>query len=274
MQLEVHPNISLEIIDLGAGGSTPLLLVHGFGGAKEDFADHLQALGQTRRVVTLDLRGHGGSSKPDTPAAYSLDVLAADVVAAADALGLDRFDLLGHSMGGMLARRIVLQHGARVRGLVLMDTCPGPLPGIEIEIADAGAELVRTHGMDELKRVLDALAEAASGPSQVLSEQRPGYREFNDWKFAQLSPVMWATLLQEMVREPDQLHLFPGIAVPTMVMVGAQDEAFVDSAHAMTAALPDVVLKIIPDAAHAPQFEQPEAWLAALNAFLAELDAR
>ena len=61
-----------------------LVLVHGFGGAKEDFADHVEALARHHRVVTFDLRGHGQSDAPDEPSAYSLDRLAADVLAVAD----------------------------------------------------------------------------------------------------------------------------------------------------------------------------------------------
>ena len=66
------------------------------------------------RVVVFDLRGHGESGSPAEPSAYSLDRLAADVLAVADSLGLDTFRLLGHSMGGMVARRVVLAHPGRV----------------------------------------------------------------------------------------------------------------------------------------------------------------
>ena len=79
---------------------------------------------------SFDHRGHGESDKPDDPLAYSLDRLVADTLAVADAVGLSRFRLLGHSMGGMVARRIVLGHPDRVDALVLMDTAPGPIPGL------------------------------------------------------------------------------------------------------------------------------------------------
>jgi pimeloyl-ACP methyl ester carboxylesterase len=83
-----------------AGDGPGLLLVHGFGGAKEDFADHVAALAATHTVVVFDHRGHGASDKPADLAAYSLDRLRADTLAVADAVGLDGFRLLGHSMGG------------------------------------------------------------------------------------------------------------------------------------------------------------------------------
>ena len=112
MRMTMDDGLALEVTDTGSGPG--LLLVHGFGGAKEDFADHVDALGARHRVVTFDHRGHGASDKPDEAAAYSLDRMAADVMGVADALGIDGFRLLGYSMGGMVARRVVLAHPARI----------------------------------------------------------------------------------------------------------------------------------------------------------------
>src|SRR5438552_4565422 len=101
--------LALSVTDAESGHDAPtLLLVHGFGGAKEDFADHVVALARDHHVVSFDLRGHGESGAPDTPSAYSLDRLAADVVSVAEAVEVDEFRMLGHSMGGMVARRLVL----------------------------------------------------------------------------------------------------------------------------------------------------------------------
>ena len=75
--------LAVEVDGHGPG----LLLVHGFGGAKEDFTDHVPALARDHTVVVFDHRGHGASDKPDDRAAYSLERLAADVVQVADATG-------------------------------------------------------------------------------------------------------------------------------------------------------------------------------------------
>src|SRR6478672_1939682 len=90
--------LAVEVAGQGPG----LLLVHGFGGAKEDFSDHVPALARDHTVVVFDHRGHGASDNPTDPAAYSLERLAADIVHVADGAGLDTFRLLGHSMGGMV----------------------------------------------------------------------------------------------------------------------------------------------------------------------------
>lgn len=268
MQVQVDDGVTLEVATFGADGGVPLMLVHGFGGAKEDFGDHFAALAERRRVIALDLRGHGDSDKPDDPMAYSLDRLARDVVAVADACRAERIDLLGHSMGGMVARRVALAAPERVQRLVLMDTCPGPIPGFDYEVVDAGAEIALTQGMAELKAVLDALTPLESGPSQRILETRPGYREYCDWKYWRLSPVMWATLVRELVLQPDELHRLVEIEARTLVMVGEADRPFRDPSGAMADTIPDAVLAVIADAGHSPQFEQPAAWLETLESFL------
>ncbi|HVM40302.1 MAG TPA: alpha/beta fold hydrolase, partial [Acidimicrobiia bacterium] len=123
MRVTVDDGVELEVVRRGEG--LPLLLVHGFGGLKEDFADHLDALAVDHEVVAFDHRGHGESGKTGDPSSYSLKRMAADVLAVADACGFDRFRLLGFSMGGMVVQHVVLDAPQRIDALVLMGTCPG-----------------------------------------------------------------------------------------------------------------------------------------------------
>ena len=90
----------------------------------------MPTLARDHTVVTFDHRGHGESDNPTDPAAYSFDRLVADTLAVADATGLDHFRLLGHSMGGMVARKIAIHEPSRVDALVMMDTSAGPVPGL------------------------------------------------------------------------------------------------------------------------------------------------
>src|SRR5437868_144683 len=124
-----------------AGDGPGLLLVHGFGGAKEDFTDHVPALARDHTVVVFDHRGHGESDKPDDPAAYSLERLAADVLQVADAVHFPSFRLLGHSMGGMVTRKVVLEAPDRVDAFVMMDTSAGPIPGFDPDLVDIAADV-------------------------------------------------------------------------------------------------------------------------------------
>jgi pimeloyl-ACP methyl ester carboxylesterase len=250
--------------------SPTLLLVHGFGGAKEDFADHVEALARDHHVVAFDLRGHGESGAPDQPSAYSLDRLGADVLAVADALDVDSFRLLGHSMGGMVARRVVLARPDRLDALVLMDTSAGPPPGIDPDLVRFGAEVAMRDGMAVLRILLDEIDPLGSAAHQRVVAERPGFREFGDHKWSTLSPVMWSTLAVEITVQPDQLAELGGVVCPTLVLVGEQDRTFLEPSFLLADAVPDARLVVIPDAGHSPQFENPPVWFAALDGFLVE----
>jgi pimeloyl-ACP methyl ester carboxylesterase len=250
------------------GAGPALLLVHGFGGAKEDFADHVPALAEHATVVWFDHRGHGESDHPADEAAYSLDRLAADALQVADALGFERFRLLGHSMGGMVARRAVLAHPERVERLVLMDTSSGAPAGIEPESVDLGVSIACTDGMAVLKAVQDEAALLGTPAHQRVLAERPGYREFEERKWAALSKEMWIALASELARQPDQLAAMRAVPCPTLVIVGEQDTPFLASSRAMADVIPDARLVIVADAGHSPQFENPPAWFAAVDGFL------
>ncbi len=270
MRVVVDDGVGLEVVEQGRGPT--LLLVHGFGGAKEDFADQVEALAARYHVVTFDHRGHGESDGPSDASAYSLDRLAADTVAVADAVGAEQFRLLGHSMGGMIARRLVLAHPQRVDALVLMDTSPGPVPGIDGELLEMGAVIALNEGMPELKRIMDEFQPLGTPAYEKLMAERAGYREFNDRKWETLSPMMWATMGREIRDQPDQLAALAAVTCPTLVIVGVQDEPFVDVSRAMADTIAGAELVVIPDAGHSPQFENPDAWLTALERFLARVD--
>jgi pimeloyl-ACP methyl ester carboxylesterase len=262
--------VALEVTDTGSGPA--LLLVHGFGGAKEDFADFVDALAVRHRVVTFDQRGHGESDDPTDLAAYSLDRSAADVGGVADALGIEKFRLLGHSMGGMAARRFVLAHPARVEALVLMDTSPGPVTGIDPELIELGAQVALNEGKDVLKPMLDEVGVLVTPAYLRLLDERPDYREYEVYKWSALSAVMWAAMVRQMVHQPDQLALLGDVRCPTLVIVGEQDETFVEPSRQMAAVIPGAELVIVPDAGHSPQFENPRAWFDALEGFLAGVE--
>jgi pimeloyl-ACP methyl ester carboxylesterase len=243
-------------------------MVHGFTGAKEDFSDHVTRFAEHARVVTFDHRGHGESGHPTEAGAYSLDRLAADTLAVADALGLDRFRLLGHSMGGMVTRRLVLAHPERVEALVLMSTSSGVPDGIDRELVDAAAQIALTDGMTALRVILDEADVLGSEADRRVQATRPGYVEFNARKWAQVSPIAYAALLREIFAQPQQLEAMAQVACPTLVIVGEQDERFVDDANRIATMVPDAALVVVPDAGHSPQFENPEPWFEAVDGFL------
>jgi pimeloyl-ACP methyl ester carboxylesterase len=264
-------DVRLSIAEAGAG-QRPLLLVHGFTGAKEDFTPWLTMLAKAGwHAVAPDLRGHGSSSKPEAESAYTFELMAADMLGLADALGWDRFVLLGHSMGGMVAQFMACDSPARLAGLILMDTSHRALDNLDPGLVDAAASIVRSEGMAALAAIL---AEHA-GPLDTAANQRlladePGYAEFCDRKFLAAAPAMYAAMAPAFVTASDRLDSLRELpaGLPVLVIVGEQDEPFRGPSARMAACVGDASLAVISDAGHCPQFENSREWWEALSGFL------
>ena len=272
MRITMNDGVGLEVEVAGEGPG--LLMLHGLGGAKEDFADHVPTLARENTVVTFDHRGHGQSDNPTDPAMYSLERLAADSLAVADATGLDHFRLLGHSMGGMVARKIAIQESSRVDALVMMDTSAGPIPGFEPELMDMGVEVALTQGKQALKDLMDMVSALETPAYKRVAAERPGFAEFEARKWDGMSEIMWGTMAHELAHQTDDLPaLAASLRAPLLVLVGVEDKPFVIASQLMADAIPGAQLVVIPDAGHSPQLENPAAWIAALTGFLSALPA-
>lgn len=272
MRITMNDGVGLAVEVAGSGPG--LLLVHGLGGAKEDFSDHVPTLARDHTVVIFDHRGHGESDNPPDPASYSLERLVADTIAVADATGLEHFRLLGHSMGGMVARKIAIQESSRVDALVMMDTSAGPVPGFDPELLEIAVDVAFTKGKAALKELMDWASALESPAHRRLVEKRPGYTDFEARKWACMSEIMWGTLIRELAYQADDLPaMAASLRAPLLILVGDQDKPFVIASNLMKEAIPSAQLVVIPSAGHSPQFENPEAWIAALTGFLSALPA-
>src|SRR5271156_2438851 len=103
-------------------GTPTLVLCHGYTGSALDFSLVVDELATDRRVVTLDQRGHGLSTKTGHLEGYTIEQLSADLAAFLETVGEGSVDLLGHSMGGRVVMGVVLARPDLVRSLILMDT--------------------------------------------------------------------------------------------------------------------------------------------------------
>ena len=267
-------DVSLHVVDAGEGGR-PVMLVHGFTANSDEVAGVIEPLAELGwHAVAPDLRGHGRSDRPTDAGAYSLELMAGDVVALADGLGWDRFALLGHSMGGGVAQLIALEHPQRLTGLILASTFHGPVPGISMELVQLGSWVVREAGMEGLAEA--QAARRAENPESVaaferLQEAIPGYAEQSRARLVATSPDMWMAMAPCFVEQEDRLERLAGLAVPTVVIVGELDGTMFDDCRRLAEAIPGSQLTVIPGAGHVPQLEQPDAWWAAVSGFLAGL---
>jgi 2-succinyl-6-hydroxy-2,4-cyclohexadiene-1-carboxylate synthase len=261
--LEFHYHIA-------GSGPRPFVLVHGFTGSSDDFVDALPRLAERGRTVALDNRGHGDSSNPGR--GYTLEQMALDLDGFLDAIGVDSCDLLGHSLGGMVALRFTLAHPERVHSLVLMDTTSRAIDGASTHMFEMGAKLMREHGGAAMVAAMRAgLASGERQSAMARSAERMGedvYWRRIERKLISMDPEAFLSLAREMAEQEPVDARLGEIRCPTTVLVGVGDEPFVQPSKDMAAAIPDAELAIIPDAQHSPQFENEAAWFKAIEAHL------
>jgi|SRR5215470_4369556 len=263
--------VRLAYEDVGRG-TRPFVLLHGLTGVRDDFREQLPALAALGRTILYDHRGHGESEKVGEASAYSFAQLVDDLRALLDALDVPRCDLLGHSMGGMLALQFVLAHPQRVASLVLMDTAaraPDHFP--RAPLAAAGA-IARSDGMRTLAALLRG--RAADDPTRPDAERRmerelgEAYWERRRRRLEAMDPEAFAVLTLELVDGPPLTARLGEITCPTLVMVGDQDAAFWAPSEELAHAIPGAQKVVISGAAHSPQLENPAAWIAAIREHL------
>lgn len=233
----------------GASSRLPLLLTHGYGGSARMWQPNLAALSADRQVITWDIRGHGQTSAPADPACYSQDESVADMAAILDAYGADRAVVGGLSLGGYLSLAFHLAHPQRVAALLLFDTGPGFKKDEARDGWNAYAEKVAARFRREG-------VTASSGSSAY----RGGSDDAEGLALAALG----------ILRQQDAsvIESLPTIAVPTLVLVGADDTRFLAAADYMTGKIPDTTHAVIADAGHEANIDQPERFDAAVVAFL------
>lgn len=133
-------------VDDGGAGSLPVVFLHSFAGDTSHWSGQLAHLRKTRRAIAIDLRGHGKSDAP-TNGDYAVEAVAGDVDAVANSLGLTRFVLVGHSMGGSTAIAYAAAHPDKVAGLVLASAA-GKVPVDQAEkiMAAMTADFDKVYG--------------------------------------------------------------------------------------------------------------------------------
>jgi pimeloyl-ACP methyl ester carboxylesterase len=254
-------------------GGLPFVLVHGFTGSRDDWFEHLPALGALGPTLAVDQRGHGGSTNLGDPAAYSLEHLVDDLAAALTELGVGACDLLGHSMGGAVAMHFALAHPERVRSLVLMDTSARALRLDDDGVFEKVAAFLRDAGARGLSAAMRRrAAEDPQVPASVrAAEARMGsdrYWQRIEAKHQAMDPAALIGLGRALVSARSVVDQLGAIRCPTLVIVGAEDAPFRRPSEEMAAAIPGARLVVVPDAAHSPQVENPEVWFDAIRTHL------
>jgi pimeloyl-ACP methyl ester carboxylesterase len=224
-------NGAVEIAYLDEGEGDPIVLVHGFASSKgvnwvyPGWVSELKKSG--RRVVALDLRGHGDSSKLYEPAEYSIEIMAAEVLALMDHLKIDRADMMGYSMGGRITAWLARTQPARLRSAIL---------------GGIGIVLIKGGGPGE------NVAEALEAPSldDVTDPVGRTFRAFADQTHSDRRAL--AACLRGSRRLMTEQEA-AAIAVPVLIAVGTTDEV-AGSADALGKIIPGSQVLNIPNRDH------------------------
>lgn len=261
-----HRGIETAYYDEGNG--PVLLMLHGFTGSKLDFHDEVERLAENFRVIVPDNRGHGESTNTADASSYSIQTLTDDLASFIKALRFDRLHLLGHSLGGMVVIRYALTRPAELASLILMDTSPAPMtmPATARDAFARSLEALGVSGMIEIMRSRPAPQQIQNGIDQIGAEEH--WRRI-ETKLTQMDPVAFRALGLQLSGVTDVTRQVGDIHVPTTVIVGEADDPFIDPSRMMAETIPGAVLNIIEDAAHSPQYENRDAWRAAIDTHLA-----
>lgn len=261
------PGFALAALRAGDPACPPALLLPGWTGSKEDFGPILEPLADAGYAVTaIDQRGQF-RSPPRPDGDYSPPAQAQDVLLAANALG-PPVHLVGHSVGGLVARAAVLAEPALFRSVALMDSGPAGVDNGRRQQLELMRPVLAQYG---LAGVYDAL--------QRLDASQPGYApppdaeaRFMRERFLANDPRCLLGMAEAIVMEPDLVAELAAADVPTLVLCGTDDDVWSAAMQADMARRLRAPFVAIPGAAHSPAVEDPAATVDALRNFWCTAD--
>lgn len=248
------PILTRDGIDLyfEVHGSGPaLLLTHGYSATAEMWTGQIESLAADHTLITWDIRGHGRSDSPAAPQAYSAELTVADMAALLDHVDASSAIVGGLSLGGYMSLAFHLAHPERVRALLIIDTGPG----FKNDEARAGWNTyANTVAEDFAQQGLASLADRSVEQATASHSDPNG--------------LVLAARYMLTQQNADVIESLPSIGVPSLVLVGSNDEPFLNATEYMAAKIPGATKVVIPDAGHASNIDQPAAFNTAVRNFL------
>ncbi len=250
----------LELYYEERGSGRAMLLVPGIPALASDWAPLAERLSGSRRMIAFDNRGSGRSSV--TPGPYSTALLAADAVALLDHLGIERADVFGMSLGGMIAQELTLARPERVDRLVLGCTHCGVSHAARMPSATGRAFAMETDDWELRMRSLAPFAFARGVDGEILDR-------FVEKKSRDVQDPAGYQAEIDAVRHHDALDRLGTIGAPTLVITGDDDQVIPGaSSEVLAERIPDARLEVIAGAGHLFFLERPEETLRLLEDFL------
>ena len=247
------PAGTLFIDDGGPATGTPVVLVHSFGGSSTNWKAQLDHLRKSRRAIAFDLRGHGQSASP-SDSNYYVQSLARDIAAVVDSLDLDRFVLVGHSMGGSAAIEYAMRNPERVAGLLLVGT-PGNTP------SDQSRPIISSLESDKYDTVMNDYMK------RLLTNAKPSVAD-SIWKgIKKLNKTTSIDIIKAVFdfNPVPPLSDYPG---PKLIISSSGEE----QPNALYKQLPEIPHKVISGTSHWVQMDKPDEFNRLFDEFLVRVE--
>ena len=225
-----------------------IVLIHSLGADSRMWQDQIPELEQHRRLVWIDLPGHGSSTANEGD--YTIEDLALDVIEVAGEEGLETFDVCGISLGGVISLWLAANAGARIDRLIACNT------GAKIGTHEAWSQRIEAVLDGGMEAIRDAVVPRFI--TADLEERRPASFEQVYEMFDQIDPVGYAGCCAAL-RDADLRDSLAEIDVPTLLIGGSEDIATPpETMKSLHRSIPGSRLRIIEGAAHLSNIDQPE----------------
>jgi pimeloyl-ACP methyl ester carboxylesterase len=254
---------TLAYLTMGDPAGTPVVLIHGYTDSARDWVPLIPQLSPHLRLILVDLRGHGRSGKPDC--CYTRIDFAYDVKLLLDALHIERADIVGHSLGSIVAQTFAEFWPERTERVVLISSSGGRRPGA----APAPPKFDYAAAIRQLKEPIDPdskfMIEWWSSPTPV----DPDFIRRQRQDAAAIPLRVWLAILDQGLVDTDLQRTLPRLKAPTLLIWGSADPLMEEEVRqTLREALPQAEVKVFPGLGHNPFWEEPAQVAAVINQFL------
>jgi len=252
----------IHVVEFGDPQGLPVVFLHGFPFSHSMWTPQLQSLPADLRAIAYDLRGLGSSDPGDGQ--FTLEGHVDDLIALLDFYRLSKVAVVGLSMGGYIALRALQRNPERFCAAVLCDTR-----------SESDSDEVKLKRAAQIKQVkaggsvsfAEGFLKAVFAP-ETFAKNPQAISLIRDTITA-TSPKSIAGTLLALAARTDTSAALPGIAMPTLILVGEKDAVTPpEAARAMHAKIPGSQLQVIPESAHMSNLENPEVFNRRLWEFL------
>ena len=258
-----------------AGTGTPIVFVHEFGGSHRSWEPQMRFFSRRHRSIAFAARGYPPSDVPEDVEKYSQLRAVHDIVAVMDAAGVDRAHVVGLSMGGFAALHLGLEFPQRARSLVVAGAGYGAEKQFEDYFRTVSLEVANQFEKQGSKQFAKTYSLGASRV-QFQNKDPRGWREFADILAQHSAAGAANTMRGVQARRPSIYDLearLKAMIVPTLVMVGDEDDHCLQPGIFMKRVIPACGLLVLPKTGHTLNLEEPDLFNRFVDDFLMLVEA-